>query len=144
MQNFNNRRKLASVSKKTDQQGKVGIHQSFFSLMKTKSWCPLIFVTLTWNTDEQFSSLWLGKACTYTTLTAHNWLFCCQFYRNVTLSFQKARNWDENSRKPADCLCGPDVRLRSLLWYRFNYSKQMEKTFLDQLVGQYTEQPLEV
>lgn len=122
MQNFNKRKKFPSVSKETDQQCRSGICQSFFSLMKTlnpgaQKVSTLIFVKLTWSIDGQFSSLWLGKSYTYTDQHT-NWLFYCQLLSVISCGdtvLPKSSYWDKNSRKPADGLCAPDVRLSSLL-----------------------------
>lgn len=109
----------------------VGVCQSFFSLMKTlnpgaQTISTLILVKLIWSTDEQFSSLWLGKAYPYTdqVTTGFSTVSFSQLHIMVTLFFKKSRYWDKNRGKSTDCLRGPGVRLKSLLRYRFNYLKQ--------------------
>jgi len=67
-----NRRCFPSVSKQKDQHCGGGrcICQSFCSLMQNINPVPqtmstLTFAKLSWSRDDQFSSLWLGKACSY-------------------------------------------------------------------------------
>lgn len=132
MEYSNNRRLFPSVSKEKDHcsGGRQCICWSF-SLMKNLNPIPhtrntLIFAKLSWSIDYQFSSPWLGKACDcsdehtagFSTVSfSQPHLMVMLFSKEATTGTKKGGS------QPMGC-CDRGVRFKSLLWCRFNYSKQ--------------------
>lgn len=133
MEYSNNRRLFPSVSKENDQHCRGGgcICQSFFSLIKNLNSVPqtlntFIFAKLSWSINDQFSSLLLGKAypCPDQHTTGFSTVTFSHLYLMVMLFSKEAATGTKIGESQLIGCCHTGVRFKSLLWCRFNYSKQ--------------------